>query len=205
MKKSLIIILLGVLAMGSYAQDDCTPAKLEAGFEAGINYSFLEAAEGIPSPHYIDNSAGFQFALNLEWHLLKFLSIQPALGISINNAAVTNEPNYWYNYQSSYDVFPVALEGAIKARYYPVQGTKKPYLTAGLLYMYPLEKTYVSSHFDNAATFAIDLGIGIKNRFFGKFNVSPEIRYSFGLSNVNLNPGFKELNYNRIAVVIGFQ
>lgn len=205
MKKLFIIILLAVLAKGSYAQSECSPKKLEAGFEAGINYSFLQAAEGIPSPYYIDNSAGFQFALNLEWNVLKFFSIQPALGISINNAAVTNEHDYWYNYRSSYDIFPVALEGALKARYYPVQGTKKPYLTAGLLYMHPLEKSYSSARFNNGGTFAIDFGIGIENRYFGRFNLSPEIRYSIGLSNVNRNPAFKELSYNRIAVVIGFQ
>lgn len=205
MKKALIILLLATIALSIQAQNECTPKKLKAGFEMGVNYSILQAEGGLASPYYIDNSAGFQFALNLEWKLLKFLSLQPALGVSINNSRVTNEYNYWYNTQSSYEVFPVALEGALKARYYPVQGSNKPYITAGLLYMHPLEESYSSSQFSNASTFAIDFGIGLENSFFGRINISPEIRYTLGLSNVNLNPALKKLSYNRIAVVIGIQ
>lgn len=205
MKKALMIILISFMASSIYGQNTCSPKKLEAGFEVGVNYSFLQAKEGLASPYYIDNSAGFQFALNLEWNLLKFLSLQPALGVSINNSRVTNEYNYWYNTQSSYKVFPVALESALKARYYPVQGSSKPYITAGLLYMHPLEESYSSSQFSNASTFAIDFGIGLENSFFGKLSFAPEIRYTLGLSNVNLNPSFKDISYNRIAVIIGIQ
>lgn len=209
MKKALIIISFALLASSISAQDECTPKKLEAGFDVGVNYSILQAEKGLPSPYFIDNSAGFQFALNLEWNLLKSLSLQPALGVSINNSRVPNEYNYWHSYppgnQASYSIFPVALESALKARYYPFQGTNKPFITAGLLYMHPLEETYSSSQYTNSGTFAIDFGIGIENSFFGKLNFSPEIRYSLGLSNVNKNPAFKDLSYNRIAVIIGIQ
>lgn len=205
MKKALIIISLAFLASSISAQDECTPKKLEAGFDVGVNYSILQAGEQLPSPYFIDNSAGFQFALNLEWNLLKSLSLQPALGVSINNSRVTNEYNYLYSNPSSYNIFPVALESALKARYYPFQGTNKPFITAGLLYMHPLEESYSSSQFTNSGTFAIDFGIGIENSFFGKLNFSPEIRYTLGLSNVNKNPALKDLSYNRIAVIIGIQ
>ncbi|MGM0647203.1 MAG: outer membrane beta-barrel protein [Bacteroidota bacterium] len=202
MKKILIILFVALFSVDGYTQTE-NKKSLNPGFEIGVNYSLLQAEKELPSNYVIDNSAGFQFALNLEWKLLEALSIQPSLGLSMNKSLVTTTGfNLHYN-TSYYDVFPVALEGGLRTLYYPFQTNKKPFISAGLLYMQPLEKLYSSTSYGYGKNFALDIGFGIQNSF-GKLNLSPEIRYTLGLSNVNRNPAFSDLSYNRIAVIFTF-
>ena len=79
-----------------------------------------------------------------------------------------------------------------------------PYFFTGPCFKIPLyKKTNLSSDFKTNPDFAIDFGIGLENKF-KNFIFAPELRYSFGLLNINKNPNLQTLNFNNISLIFKF-
>jgi len=56
----------------------------------------------------------------------------------------------------------------------------------------------------NKTDFAIDFGIGFESSV-KRFVFAPEIRFSYGLLNINENPVFQTLRYNNLSLILNFK
>jgi hypothetical protein len=80
----------------------------------------------------------------------------------------------------------------------------KPYFFVGPKVKIPLTKQNTASTIYSGNTdLAIDFGIGLDN-VFSQFNFSPELRYSYGLLNVNKNPTFRSIYSHSFSLVFKF-
>ena len=74
-------------------------------------------------------------------------------------------------------------------------GNTKPYIFVG-----PSLKT----PFTSKANFAFDFGIGLEN-VTEFFVFAPELRYSYGLIDINQNSAIENLYFNSIALILNFR
>jgi hypothetical protein len=130
-----------------------------------------------------------------ELRLGKRFVITPKADLSFN-AGQVNQSN------TNYDVSASSLElmGHLKYRF--AKSNFSPYVLAGPNYRIPL-----STRSDNVVPtrndLAIDVGLGLDIPLIG-FKISPEVRYSYGLTNVTNSESFSDLNHHNIAVSLIF-
>ena len=204
MKKVILVIGLFVSSSTLFSQSESAvnEKRMKYGFNLGINHSNLIDNEMLPSNASLSNNLGFRLGILADYKISKCLSISPKAEMSFNNSKV----NFTSIDGSSaeYEVMPISLDFMTHFIFKKNNEKLSPYFFFG-----PNVKIPVSKKADNTtiystnSDFAIDFGIGI-DKPFTHFNFSPELRYSFGLLNVNQNPSLKSLNFHNISLVFNF-
>lgn len=204
MKKSALIIVLASCFYTGFSQtDDSVEKRIKYGFSLGLNYSNLLHNETILNEERVTNNVGFRVGLLGEYILSKALFISPKIEISFNRSKVdifqVDES------KSIYEVMPVSLDFATHFGFRNSTSKLKPYFYIGPNFKLPLSKEeQKSTEFSTKPDLAIDFGIGF-DKAFTNFSFSPELRYSFGLLNVNNHPSIESLNYHNISFALNFK
>jgi|APLow6443716910_1056828.scaffolds.fasta_scaffold145701_1 hypothetical protein len=205
MKKVVLFASMLCLSTIVFSQSESSipERKVRFGFNLGANYSNLQTKETLPANAQIINGVGGSFGVFMDYSISKHLIFSPKTELSFNNSSV--EFSNGENSVSSYDIFPVCLDFMTHMLYKIGNGKITPYLLAGPNFKLPLSnKPKTSSDFKTNSDFAIDFGIGFENRT-RYFIYAPELRYSFGLLNINENPSLQSLNYNKISLILNFK
>ncbi len=204
MKKVVFVSVLFVTALTAFSQSGGTPSekRMRYGFNLGVNYSNLLADDALPGNATLSNNLGFRLGLLADYQISKSVSISPKAELSFNNSKV----NFTYEdgSQPVYKVLPVSLDFMTHFIFKKNNEQLSPYFFIGPNVKVPVSKrTDDSTTFSTNADFAIDFGIGL-DKAFTNFHILPELRYSFGLLNINQHPSLQTLNFHNIALVFNF-
>lgn len=165
------------------------------GFDIGVNRSNLQFGELQTNGDQITNGFGYRLGIISNFKVSKRFSIAPKAELSFN-ASRLNQSN------TSYNVNATNLEFLGHLKYKFAKGNFTPYIIAGPNFRVPLEKMQ-ESFVDVKNDMAIDFGIGLDVPM-GYFKMSPELRYSYGYSNITQSSQYSDLNYHNIALTLIF-
>ncbi|MCK4662211.1 MAG: PorT family protein [Bacteroidales bacterium] len=197
----LTVMLLSSIIGLSQTESSDNDSKFRFGFNLGADYSNLQSKETLPSNANISNGVGFSFGAFMDYSISKNFLFSPKSELSFNNSSVDFENID----NSTYEIFPISLDFMIHFVYKIGNSNNIPYLLIGPKLKLPIEKKSTSStEFKINPDFAIDFGIGLENKT-KYFIFAPELRYSFGLLNVNQNPTLQTLNFHNISLILNFK
>ncbi len=202
-----IIILVAVLLYSSiiFSQADNTTinTKIKYGFDIGTNYSILQPKESLPNNAKNVNGIGFCLGTFLDYSLNDNFIISPKVQLSLYNSGVVF--THQDNSKSTYEVFPLSLNLMTHLGYKLKNRKHTPYLFVGPNLQIPISKRlHSSSSFYTAKNLAIDFGIGLEN-ITKSFIFAPELKYSWGLVNINQNPALQTLYFHNISLILNFK
>lgn len=183
--------------------DDCKCAgrdvrdrKIAAfGFSFGVNRSNLQFGAAQANGDQIVNGMGYRLGVVSELRLGKRLVISPKADLSFN-AGQLNQSN------TEYAVSASSLELMGHLKYRMMRSNFSPYFLAGPNYRMPLANRN-SNNVPTNSDLAIDVGVGLDIPLIG-FKMSPELRYSYGLTNITNSDNFSDLNHHNIALTLIF-
>ncbi|MBN2728571.1 MAG: PorT family protein [Bacteroidales bacterium] len=204
MKKIVFVIILIVSSLTLFSQSEGTAneKRMKYGFNLGINYSNVLENETLPSNASLSNNFGFRLGILADYKISNFLSISPKAEMSFNNSKVIF--NNIDGTQTEYEVMPIDLDFMAHFVFKKNNENVSPYFFFGPNVKIPAsKKPDNTSSFSTNFDFAIDFGIGL-NKQFTYFNFSPELRYSYGLLNVNQHPSIQSLYFHNISLVFNF-
>jgi hypothetical protein len=201
MKKVVVTASLLLCMNSLFSQIESTSEKKGLfGFNIGFNHSNLQAQKPISNDGEIYNGAGFRLGLLLDHHLNKNLSFVPKAELSFNNSIIVFPSS-----NAGYQVMPISTELMAHVVFKKSEGDIKPYFLFGPNFKLPVNLDSKSTNtFGTSKDLAIDLGIGMEKPLL-HFIFAPEIRYSYGLSNVNRNPLMTSLHYHNITLAFNFK
>ncbi len=198
-----IVLILGLLissqTMFSQSNSTVDEKRLKFGFNLGVNHSILFSPDELPSFASISNDLGVRLGVLADYQLFKFLSISPKAELSFNN----NELNLTFNdnSQSTYKTLPIALEFMAHFIFKKENEKLSPYFYFGPNLKFPISKK--SGEYILHPDLAVDVGIGME-KAFTHFNFSPELRYSYGFTNVSRTPTIRTLRFHSVSLIFNF-
>lgn len=203
MKKVVFVIGIFINSLTILSQaDSSSNSKLNYGFNLGVNHSNLIESKVLPNNASLSNGLGFRLGVLMDYRITDFMFISPKAEMSFNNSKVylTNTDGS----SSEHNVMPISIEFMTHFIFKKKNEKLSPYLYFGPNVKIPVsKKSSNSTAFSTNTDFAIDFGIGIEKPFT-YFNFSPELRYSFGLLDVNQHPSIQSLYFHNISIVLNF-
>lgn len=200
MIKSILVTGFLICTFAVFGQSEISDNnRVKLGFNLGINQSNSQDNQMLPSNATLSNNLGFRLGVLADFPINKFLSISPKTELSFNNSKVNFTNIDGSN--TEYEIMPISLD--LMAHFVFKKQNEKwsPYFFLGPNFKIPVsEKSDNPTSFSTNSDFAIDFGIGL-NRAFTHFHLAPELRYSYGLLNVNQNPSIQQLNFHNISLV----
>jgi hypothetical protein len=204
MKKVVFVVGLLISSFAVFSQSDSNTIekRLKYGFNLGINQSNVLDNRKLPSNASLSNNLGFRLGILADYKISKFLSVSPKAEVSFNNSEV-NFTNFDGS-QTEYEIMPISLDFMTHFIFKRNNEKLSPYFFFGPNVKIPIsEKNNNSTPYSTKSDFAIDFGIGV-DKPFTHFHFSPELRYSFGLLNINQNPSIQSLYFHNISLVFNF-
>ncbi len=201
MKRVVFAVAMFLIAFAGYSQteDADLDKKLRFGFFLGENCSNLQTIDELPVNTKISNGLGFSLGVLMDYSISDNLIFSHKAGLSFNHSKVISEE------QSDYKVLPISLDIMTHMVYRFGEKSFRPYLLFGPNFKYPLsEKPKSSTEFSSSPDLAIDFGIGVE-KHLKYFVISPELRYSLGLLDINENPTIKSLNFHNVTLAFNFK
>lgn len=166
------------------------------GFDLGVNRSNLSFGSTQTDGDQITNGLGYRLGVVSNFQLTRRLSLAPKAELSFNASRLSQE-------DVNYSVNPTNLELIAHAKYKFRKGRFSPYIIAGPNFRVPVNNNIGDNIIPTREDVAIDVGIGLDVPLIN-FRVSPELRYSFGLKDINRDSGVSDLKYHNIALVLIF-
>lgn len=197
MKRITLITCIALTATSVFGQVKEEQKKKIAtfGFNLGVNRSNLDFGSTQLDGDQISNGMGYRLGIISNFQFTQRFSLAPKAELSFNAAKLEQDG-------VSYKVSPNHLEFIAHLKYKFKKEGLSPYLIAGPNFRVPVQ--YLKSNLvPTKENVAIDVGFGMDAPIFG-INISPELRYSFGIGNINRDSEFSDLQYHNIALVINF-
>ena len=205
MKKVILSVAIVLWSIFSFAQKDQENniVKKRYGFNVGANYTFLTVKDGLPDNALIYNAAGYQFGFFMDYHLKKNIFISPKIEASINKGRVDFTKND--SSVSKYEIAPLSLNLVAHLVYKIPMNKISPYILFGPTLKIPIRiKENIPTNFNSKTNLSIDIGVGLDTK--AKYFVfAPEVRYSYGLLNINEHPAIKSLYAHQISLILNFK
>ncbi len=190
---ALSVIFVSIIAFG---QEKEKFAKF--GFDLGVNRSNLDFSAQ-SNQGDITNGLGYRLGVLADLRISSRLSFSPKAELSFNASRLEQQG-------VNYKVNPTNLEFMGHLKYNVLKNKFTPYLIAGPNFRMPLGAEEESNIIPTKNDLAIDIGAGLDIPMFGWFTLAPEIRYSFGLNDIEDNSSsISNLRYNNIALVLIFK
>ena len=202
-KLAFVCLFCGFSFLGfSQTEPSLKEKKSTYGFNIGLNYSNLIAPDGLPNSGSISNKVGFRLGILADYKLNRFMSFSPKAEVSFYNSSVTFPET---SPLETYEVMPIDVEFMTHFVFKKNDTKAHPYFLVGPNLRMPVAKSRENStDFGTGWDVAFDLGIGF-DKAFSHFIFSPELRYSYGLLNVNKNPALQTLQLHNVALVFNFR
>jgi hypothetical protein len=205
MKKAVLLTTMLLFSIILFAQSESSKddRKLRFGFNMGTNYSNLQSPETLPNNAEISNGVGLSLGVLMDYSISENILFSPKTELSFNNSHVGFANND--NSRHSYEIFPISLDLRTHFAYKFGNSKVVPYFFAGPNLKIPISKKPVSgSAFYTNSNFAIDFGIGLENRL-KSFVFAPELKYSYGLVNINQHPTLRTLSFHSLSLNLNFK
>ncbi len=205
MKKVIVFAVTVVCSIMGFSQTEHEGLnqRFVFGLNVGGNYSFLHSQETLRDDTNISNSLGFNFGLFGDYALSSRFLVSPQLELAFNNSQIETELSE--TAVSTYKVFPTSLNVMTHIEYKLGDGNTTPYLFVGPHVKLPLYSASESATIlTTKVDFAIDFGIGLETNCT-YFICAPELRYSYGLLDVNESPELQSLRYHSIVLACNFK
>jgi hypothetical protein len=198
----ILMMMLGSSVLNAQSSAD---KRAKYGFNFGLNYSNL-SIEDVPNITPMqENKPGFRLGILMDYRVTDHFHFSPKAELSFNNSSLVTPINNDGTFFLSTPIFPVSLELMTHAVILAGKGSLKPYLLIGPNYKVNVkDRTASTALFSNRNDLAADIGIGFEKQFT-HFTIAPEIRYSKGLFDVNLNPALKSVRYNNFVFAINIK
>ena len=180
-----------------------TSTPLTYGISIGTNYSFLSQENVTAIDDDIRNGMGLNFGIFAECPFTGWLSFTPRAGVSFNNSKIIHSGSS--NEELTYGFMPITAE--IRGHFvFRTKGNKlAPYAFFGPNFRVPLNNKFDGAEeFSNKTSFAIDLGIGI-DKALSNMSIAPELRYSFGFTDVNDKNRFDTAYMHTVSLLVNFK
>jgi hypothetical protein len=172
------------------------------GFNLGVNYSNVLVDRQLLSKDVVSNGVGLRLGLLADYKLSETVSISPKAELSFNRGTLDvpeNDGSF-----SLYEVMPISMDFMTHFVFKRDGSACNPYLLIGPKFSVPISDVNDNTtSFETGYNLAVDVGIGFE-KAFSFFRISPELRYSFGLLNVNQNPIFQDVKFHNLALVFNF-
>ncbi|HHH54577.1 MAG TPA: hypothetical protein ENK91_13030 [Bacteroidetes bacterium] len=200
--KIISILFISLVISGS-AFSQIVDKPYNVGLGLGIVHPNLVLNKGSSDTVSIKNSTGFIVVLNGEYFINKSISLSPKIGLAFNRGTVIFEKSN--GYKENYDLMSVSYDFMLDLTINKSNNALKPYILFGGKYKIPMTgKMNTSKYPPENSSFAIDVGIGL-NKSITKLIVNPEIRYSYGISNINSHPKINSLYFHSISFIVYFK
>ncbi len=197
MKKIGLVMLLAICSTVLFSQDN-NFKRFNYGIFIGGVKSMLISQNPLPKNAEIKNGYGFCVGTLMEYNATKNFSILPKVGISINESKV-----FFQNKDTEYSPISVTVDFMLDV-IVKFNSAAMPYLLLGGEYNYPPRNKNDKTSMDKA-NYAINIGLGFEKNIKKMFLIAPEIRYSYGLTNVNYNPELNDLRFHKISLLLNFK
>jgi hypothetical protein len=202
MRKFVFITIILLIFSTAYSQSPDTIPRIIFGFDLGINYSNAKIKNVNPGVS-LRNSAGLRLGVLADCRLNDHLSCSPKGELAFNGSQVII--NDTPDGKVVIDVYPATLDLALHELYkFGVNRRSRPYLLAGPGCRVPLAGNNKLAYATMRSDLAIDVGVGLEKRM-QYFNISPEIRYSMGLTDLTLARQVGQLYFHTITCVLIFK
>jgi hypothetical protein len=201
MKSFLLITIISVVSYFSFSQETKVK-KLGYGFFFEGNRSFMEVKTG--NEVALKPTFGGGFGILTDYDLTKNFTVVTKLGLSFSNTAINLI--FGDDVAQKYKIYPQNIDVRLQANYALGKKTNRPYIFVGPSLMIPLlDRTKSTLMYSSGNTNAsIDIGLGF-DKDFEIFHFLPEIRYSYGLINVNATPVLRSLFVHRLTLTLNFK
>jgi len=201
MKSFLLITIISLVSYFSFSQESKVK-KFGYGFFFEGNRSFLKVNTGnevVSKPTF-----GGGLGILADYDLTKNFTVVTKLGLSFSNTAFDLVSGDAIVHE--FEIYPKNIDIRLQANYALGKKTNRPYIFIGPSLMIPLvDKTKPTWMYESGNTNAsIDFGLGF-DKDFEIFHFLPEIRYSYGLINVNATPILRSLYVHRLTLTLNFK
>jgi hypothetical protein len=191
--KNLVVILIVLLSAGmSYGQtqERTKKKRLSTGVNFGINKA--NAVLSGNSSAAVENGLGFRLGVTSDLALSKRFSIAPKAEMSFNTSSITENGERT-------SIRPVDLELMAHLKINLLKCGLSPYLVVGPNIKMPIGSGALTM--PTRDNLSLDLGVGLDVPF-GRFKIAPELRYSYGLMNINRESSLGDLKFHNIALIL---
>ncbi|MGB0424109.1 MAG: porin family protein [Flavobacteriales bacterium] len=202
------ILCTSLLSQTDQAIDQDFDPKAQFGFNLGVNYTHL-LTDGLPSDADVNNDFGVRIGILTEFPVHKYVSLSPKAELSFHGSSIDMPIVDVFSPEQTpignYKVAPVFLE--IMNHFVIKNNTKasSTYFLIGPNLKIPIQsanKNHLS--FNEKLDFAVDFGIGF-DKSLTHFRFAPEIRYSFGLMNLNEATNIESVHLHNISLLFNFK
>lgn len=191
MKNVVIAAILSMVAAPTFAQKNEKFATF--GFNGGINRSNLSFSSQQTGGDNITNGKGYRFGLISNFQFTNRFSIAPKAELSFGSSVLSSSTEQL--------VSPNNLEILGHLKFKLRKGSLSPYIIVGPNLRIPIQGANRDDLIPTRQNVAIDIGIGLDVPIFKK-RISPELRYSYGLMDINRDASVSGLKYHNIALVL---
>jgi len=200
--KNILFIILILSTITGFSQTDETGRRINFGFNLGANYTIVHSQESLPNEAEISNGLGFNLGILMDYKVSKKFIFSPKVELSFNNGSI-NSKNSDGSF-NSYNVLPVSVN-VMTHFVYKLGNSGSFYFLAGPNFKLPVfNNSESTTDYGSNYDLAIDFGIGLEGAL-AYFIVAPELKYSFGLLDVNQNPMYRNINMHTISIVFSFK
>ena len=204
MRKIVLASAFLIIGFCSFSQEKIKEdKKLRYGFNFGITISNLLYDEILPNSLSVSNDVGFSLGILANYKFNEIISVSPKTEISFNNSNIvyTNA----FGDEIEYDFMPVNLNMIVHINFANNKSSFiHPHFFIGPNFRIPLStKDDTISELPTSPDFAIDFGIGF-NKALPHFNLIPELRYSYGLLDVNKSQDIESINFHSVTILFSF-
>jgi len=199
MKKVVYLGLVILSAISLNAQEDSK--KGIYGFNLGINSSQTLLSNANDNIN-IQEGFGFQLGVLAEFQISELVTFMPRGELSFYNSNIDITLNDGVKRQ---EIMPVSTNFMTHLVFRNPNSKKGPYFYFGPNYMVAIspEEKNQTDVFPSKNNLAIDLGVGWKHPF-EHFNFAPELKYSYGLLDINSNPSLDQVRFHNISMTFNF-
>lgn len=193
-------LLFGIIiscSLFSQTADSISKYKPSFGFNFGLNQSILYNSNATEELQ-IQNAPGFRLGITSDFPISMRWSISPKAELSFNYGRLT-EDNINYRVDPNNFDFMTHFKYSMKG----YDGKVKPYFYIGPNFRVPLKKELDGIHYDTRSSLAFDFAFGLDIEL-KHFLISPELRFTGGLTDIRSNPSGKMLRGSNAALIINF-
>ena len=195
MKKVALAVILSMVMAPSFAQIGKNKKEKFAtfGLNAGINRSKLAFSSTQSVGDFITNGSGYRMGVISNFQFTQRFSVAPKAELSFNSSVLSSGGEQL--------VSPTNLELLGHLKFKLRKGSLSPYVIVGPNFRIPLQGVNRDNLIPTKENVALDIGVGLDVPIF-KYRISPELRYSFGLMNINRNSTVSDMKYHNVSLVL---
>jgi hypothetical protein len=208
MKKVVALLLVVAISNSCFAQEEQKESKIQPiqfGFSMGVNYSnVIIPMSPIPNGGSLENGLGFQMGILMDAPLSHRVSIVPRAELTFRAGQINFEDDP--GQIESIGVMSTTIDAIAHFNFKISDKPLSPYIVVGPAFSYELSDADPKSptDFPSSPNLAIDMGFGF-NKTMTHFGLAPELRYSFGMFNVNNNPVMTSVYAHSVTLAVSFK